>query len=191
MDKLNGSIKLLLYIFMIMIGFLVLFRLNNWVDDRKVSDKKKPSKNDNTIKKIDKVDSSASNIVTLKPEIEKNDSKPSIDGESVISTPYTNYLHDRFVTSPTKEDDVYFNPNISSAFLSEDEIEKIRNTKVRIRVKEDDKGNQDNPKEVLYNKIEKMTNENVATKEKILKEFESLSREMKLLLIENIMQRID
>ena len=43
----------------------------------------------------------------------------------------------------------------------------------------------------VHSKIAELTNNNRQEKERMLNEFNNLSKEMKLLLIENIMQKID
>jgi hypothetical protein len=48
----------------------------------------------------------------------------------------------------------------------------------------------ENDKSRLYNRINQMTTSNLETREKLLKEFEGLSKEMKLLLIDNIIQKM-
>lgn len=98
-----------------------------------------------------------------------------------------NYLYDRFVVSPTI-DDSFVDKQISEVFLDEKKYSEIRNKKVEIKVEPVQNLSE---KEILYNKIEQLTNNNRTEKERLLDEFNHLSREMKLLLIENILQKID
>lgn len=148
----------------LLIFFLTLFKYLNKAESKKSKTEKKDSKTESVTKE------------------EKKDSSNDVV--------YSNYLYDRFVSNPTKEDQVEYDSSISSAFLTEDEYQSIRNNKVEIKVKDTSSESALTEKELLYKKIESMTTENTATKEKLLEEFNSLSREMKLLLIENIMQQI-
>lgn len=98
-----------------------------------------------------------------------------------------NYLYDRFAVSPTRED--YFEEKrISDAFIDESELDSIRNRNVSIHVNSVDSAI--GTKERLHQRISQMTSQNQATRERLLEEFEGLSREMKLLIIDNIMQKM-
>ena len=98
-----------------------------------------------------------------------------------------NYLHDRFVVSPTKDDYVE-SKKISESFLSDTELGNIRNRNVNIHVNDVDYNL--SSKQSLHKRISEMTNHNQQTRERLLDEFEGLSREMKLLIIENIIQKM-
>jgi len=98
-----------------------------------------------------------------------------------------NYLHDRFAVTPTREDYVQ-EKRISDSFMSDDELDSIRNRDVKIRVNDVDSNI--GTKESLHRRISQMTSHNKETREKLLDEFEGLSREMKLLIIENIIQKM-
>lgn len=97
-----------------------------------------------------------------------------------------NYLYERFVDSPTAID-VVEPKKVSESFISNEEFSKIKDRDVKIRVKED---NSSVTKNALYNRINQMTSQNNEKREKLLEEFEGLSREMKLLIIENIIQKM-
>jgi len=100
---------------------------------------------------------------------------------------YDNYLHDRFSVYPSSIDYVE-DKKISESFLSEEELSTIRDSNIRIKVNDVDSGL--GGKENLYKRISQMTNHNQKTREKLLEEFEGLSREMKLLIIDNIIQKM-
>jgi hypothetical protein len=100
-----------------------------------------------------------------------------------------NYLYDRFVTKPTM-DDYMGEKKISESFLSEKEVDNIRNSNVSIRVKDVEKVSSISDKASLHNRIREMTASNLENRERLLKEFEGLSKEMKLLIIDNIIQRM-
>ena len=101
----------------------------------------------------------------------------------------TNYLYDRFVTNPTTDDAIYYRDNISQSFLSDEKYTEIRDKKVKIDVNPVERtccgGNK------IHRKIAELTNNNRLEKERMLEEFDHLSKEMKLLLIENIMHKVD
>ena len=100
----------------------------------------------------------------------------------------SNYLYDRFVVKPTSDDPECYKKSLSEAFLTEEKYREIRDNKVDIKV---EKVRSDVYKNNIQNRIRELTNNNRAEKEKLLDEFNNLSTEMKLLLIENIMQNID
>ena len=58
---------------------------------------------------------------------------------------------------------------------------------MKIRVND---SSSESDKNKLYNRINQMTSSNMETRERLLKEFEGLSKEMKLLLIDNIIQKM-
>ena len=97
-----------------------------------------------------------------------------------------NYLYDRFVDRPTSEDHIQ-ERKISEAFMSENELNAVKNRDIKIQVN-DSSLNGDKSK--LYSRINQMTSSNLETRERLLKEFEGLSKEMKLLLIDNIIQKM-
>ena len=115
-----------------------------------------------------------------KEEIKKDPSPDVFDN--------SNYLYDRFVVKPTNDDPECYKKSLSEAFLTEEKYREIRDNKVDIKV---EKVRSDVYKNNIQNRIRELTNNNRAEKEKLLDEFNNLSTEMKLLLIENIMQNID
>lgn len=102
-------------------------------------------------------------------------------------TNYSNYLYDRFVDNPSAEDEEDTSSIISEAFITDQEFEDIKNRTTTIKVNDVEDINSN--KNDVYSKIQALANENQENKEKLLEEFNSLSKEMKLLLIENILQR--
>ena len=123
---------------------------------------------------------------TQKTENKKEENVAQVeDKKEEYIEPNTNYLYDRFVTEPTDDDAMSIDENICDAFLKDDDYLEIRNHKVDIKVEKSD------DKSELYKRIEQITNNNRIEKEKLLDEFNGLSREMKLLLIENILQKME
>ncbi len=176
----SNPLQILIPIWLVLILLLLLFKFNNWVDSRpakKKEDKPKKDKKEETIKKIDEKSSDAL-AVTKEPE--KVEAKKD---EIFVGT---NYLYDRFVVNPSEEDKI--DDKKSELFLSTEESEEIKNKKVEIKVKPVESLSQ---KEALYRKIEEMTNKNVDERERLLEEFESLPRNTKLMLIENIIQKMN
>ena len=98
----------------------------------------------------------------------------------------SNYLYDRFVDRPTSDDYIQ-ERKISEAFMSENELNAVKNRDVKIQVND---SSLDSDKSRLYSRINQMTSSNLETRERLLKEFEGLSKEMKLLLIDNIIQKM-
>ncbi len=98
-----------------------------------------------------------------------------------------NYLYDRFVDRPTNDDCVP-DRRISEVFISENESEKLKNSNSQINTISDSQSSDDKSK--LYSRINQMTSNNMEKRERLLKEFEGLSKEMKLLLIDNIIQKM-
>lgn len=169
-------LRYLIPIWITIIFFLTLFKFNNWFDSLPSKKKdSKPSKEE--VKKVDKV---ADDSVAI-TRSQSSNPVPDI----VVKK---NYLYDRFVDNPTSEDNISDTRGDKKIFLTDEENKAIRNNKVEIRVK----NSTDNmsQKELLHNKIQEMTNENNTNKEKLLKEFEGLSKDMKLLLIENIISKM-
>lgn len=97
-----------------------------------------------------------------------------------------NYLYDRFVDRPSSEDHIQ-ERKISDAFMSENELNAVKNKDIKIRVND---SSLESDKSKLYSRINQMTSSNLETRERLLKEFEGLSKEMKLLLIDNIIQKM-
>ena len=173
MGVIQDPLKYIIPIFITLMILLLLFRFNNWVDDRKIKEKKPKAE---PVKKVEEKVETESNKITEIKEEAKN--------EIIVAD--TNYLYDRFVVSPTKDDEEE-SKEINSAFLSNEEADKIRNRKTEIKVGEVHLSE----KEQLYNKIEAMKSENLALKEHILSEFNTLSKEMKLMLLENIISNME
>ena len=196
-NSISNPIELLVYVLLALAFFMILFRISNWLESYQPKERKKKEK-----KKVEKV----VEVKETKIEIDKT-TEVKKDVEKVAETkelksdyvpmpivtdmkPASNYLYDRFVVSPSKED-VNATNAISESFISENELKEIRDRQVKIRVKNvEDISEISSDKQALYKKIQEMASENVDAKERLLREFESLPREMKLLLIENIMQKM-
>lgn len=158
--------------------FLILFKLANKLEEmvgkskpkEKKEDKKEPLKE----KEVTKDSEQKSKVLEDLPGDDKN-----------------NYLYDRFVVNPTIEDNIKVK-SISDTFITERDLKEIKEKKTYIRVSPVQKIScgccvPDEEKSTLENVIK----ENKSSKSKLLKEFNSLSKEMKILLIENILDSID
>ena len=165
MNIMENPLKYLIILLIILAILLLFFKVVDYINSKNPSTSKKE-------KEPEKVE-------------KKEEIVPDKEESSVVDS--SNYLFDRFVLSPSKEDNLIDDNN--QIFLSDKDYEDIKNRQIDIMVQEDDYLSGNNDKQSLYNKIEKMANENIEHKEKLLKEYEGLSREMKLLLIENIMSK--
>ncbi|MBE5758111.1 MAG: hypothetical protein E7345_04215 [Clostridiales bacterium] len=157
----------------LLILLLIFFKLNEFFIAKK---QKKVEKN--------KGKPSAEKEKTASEEKKTNvtqDDKTSKNENSITNTKCNgyNYLHDRFVDNPTS-DDIVEKDKLSSMFLSEDDYLKIKNEEIHIEVKSSDS---------IEDKLANAVKTNKAEREKLLDEFNNLSREMKLLLIENILKK--
>ena len=155
----------------LLVFFLLLFKIINKLEETKAKEKKpKETKKEEVVEK-------------------KEDSVKTL--EDLPGDDKNNYLYDRFVTNPTKDDDIQIK-TISDTFITEKDLEKIRTSKTHIRVSPVQKISCGChvPSETSK-KIEYMVNENKSARNKLLKEFDGLSKEMKLLLIENILNKMD
>ena len=167
----------------LLLGMLIFFKLVDFLFAN-AEKKKKKKESKSTEKKDSKPTEKKEEKVVENKKIEEkpNESQPtqtveSKQGVNTTSNGY-NYLHDRFVDNPTTDDVVCNNENYSM-FLSNEEYDRIRNEKIEIRVKEDGS---------LNGKIDTIIKGSNSEKERLLGEFNNLSKEMKLLIIENILK---
>lgn len=180
----ENPLVMLIIALIIMICFLIFFKIVNFFENIKVKSKPKSDKKASIAKSEKVSESKDDNANKIKvDESEKSEDIP-FDSKSM-----TNYLYDRFVVDPTIDDQTKYKSNISGAFISEEKYSEIRNNKVNIKV--EPVGYSNYQRNRIYDKINELTNNNRQEKEKLLDEFQNLSKEMKLLLIENIMQKID
>lgn len=195
----NNSIDTIyeLFISLTIFLFAIIFlcKVGNFLSSLPVKEVKKKSSKSEKIKEVKKenketvkvVDSATNNSANSSVNTSANVSNTPIIIQQVPNDNYqNNYLYDRFVERPTKEDYVKEN-KISQAFMSEKEFDSVRNNDIKIRVKDNEFQSEKNK---LYNRISQMTSSNLETRERLLKEFEGLSKEMKLLLIDNIIQKM-
>lgn len=158
--------------------FLLLFKITNYLEEKKA---KSPPKDKKEKEKDTKSSSSSDNKLEEKETII----------EDLPGDDKNNYLYDRFVENPTKEDNIQIK-SISDTFITEKDLDVIKNSKVYIKVSPVQKINCGcHISNSTHEKIESIINENRSARSKLLQEFDGLSREMKLLLIENIMKKID
>lgn len=204
--SIDNPVKLLICVLIVLAILIVLFKFQNWMDGRPVKEKKSKAKKEEpkkevikeTIKETIKEDTKNIAINIDKDEIVR-EVKEQVYSEIGSSMPMantkkisncSNYLYDRFVDSPTIDDNVQ-DKKAFDAFLTDDEANNIKDRNVKVEVKDvEDISSRDIKKDKLYKKIQEMANENIESKEQMLKEFESLPKSVKLLLIENIMQKM-
>lgn len=184
-NVIDNPVELLVFFLIVLATLKILFAIANWLESRPVKEKKKEDKSsaksqvveEKSVAKTEEVKEKAVSI-----EVRK-------DASLTASSSYGNYLYDRFVEAPSVEDNVSKSKKFDG-FLSEDEALDIKNRNIKIEVKDVEDISADYRKDDLYKKIEKMASQNVEAKEKMLQEFEQLPKSMKLLLIENIMQKM-
>lgn len=156
--------------------FLILFKLLNKLEELKSKKKSSDSKKTNDAKKSDET-----------PKEEKSEKVL----EDLPGDDKNNYLYDRFVVNPTNDDNIEIK-TISDTFITEKDLNTIKNSKVYIKVSPVQKVNCGcHISTTTHQKIENIISENKSARSKLLKEFDGLSKEMKLLLIENIMKKMD
>ena len=151
MDVIYNPFKYLFPLLITLLILLVLFKFNNWVEERKIKEKKPKEKKVATV--VEDKKSETKDVVVKADKIEEKQ-------KEIIVVSDTNYLYDRFVVAPTNEDNIQDNSS-NSAFISDDEYDDIRNRKTEIKVGEV----QLSDKELLYKKIEAMKNENLELKQ--------------------------
>lgn len=180
-NSIPGSAGILIIVLSIIVFLLVVIKLSQIFEKFLTKEKKSKNKQPEQQEKKEVVENKKSEDTTNEKQ-EHSENNAVVDNKPKV---YSNYLYDRFVDNPTNADNVV-DKKISEAFLSENEHHAIRDREIKIKVKET---SQELNNE-LYKKIQAMANENHEVKNKLLNEFESLPREMKLLLIENIMQKM-
>lgn len=163
-----------LIIALAILAFVVLFfKAINSLENAKP----KAKSNSKDKKSESKVESSDKSSDSKKGEEQNTVSKD--DGKSKPTKPDdSNYLYDRFVVSPTDDDKTMLDSNICSAFLNSKQEKDIHDKKVEIQV----------------SPVVDINDANLNTtdieKQKLIKEFESMSKEMKLLILENILKKM-
>lgn len=192
----DNPLELLIFTLCALAGLMILFKFANWLESRPVKEKKSKEKKATSEKEpIKETKEEKKDIVVSKDDIVK-EVKEQVYKEMnsnvtiVKSNDCSNYLYDRFVDSPSDDDNVNSKKSFQG-FLTDEEARNIRDRDVKIKVNDvEDISVLDDKKNELYKKIEKMATENIEAKEKMLQEFEQLPKSMKLLLIENIMQKM-
>jgi len=157
--------------------FLILFKINTYLESKDIKAKKTKSENKSNDNKV-----------------QENTSSENLDAKVLEDLPgddKNNYLYDRFVEHPTCEDHVHIK-SISDTFITEKDLEDIKNSKTYIRVSPVQKVNcACHLSSDTQEKISQIIDNNRTARSKLLEEFDGLSKEMKLLLIENIMNKKD
>ncbi|MDY5676619.1 MAG: hypothetical protein SPK63_02380 [Eubacteriales bacterium] len=158
---------------LVLIFFLVLFKILNYLDKVKEKSKPKEKKSDTKVESSEKSsseksDSSVKDAGSSSNSLAQDKSKVSGD---------TNYLYDRFVVSPTIDDKQVIDANICSAFLDIKKADEIKNKKLDIHV------------EPVVN-LDKEEIQKNNEKQKLLNEISNMSKEMKLLMLEDILKRM-
>lgn len=154
----------------VLIFFKLLFRISNYLEKLSASKKKSDAKKDV------KAEEKAVTTQSTKDEKSKTDT-------SVKSSNGDNYLYDRFVVTPTRDDSYRNEDSICNAFLEDKEAKDIREKKLDIHVE---------PLDVEKEKSKKVREIllKYEDKDKLLEDFSNMPREMKLLILENIMKRM-
>lgn len=182
----ENPLKLLYIALGILISFLTIIKISNFFESVMTKTKSKPKKEESKTEKV-KAEIKSEDIKESKSE--KIEEKGVVEDIVVDSKNMTNYLYDRFVANPTLDDSIKDNIMVSNAFLNDDDYAEIRDKKVKINV--EPVQNTSYSRENVYRRIQELTNNNRIEKEKMLDEFNNLPKEMKLLLIENILQSIE
>ena len=178
----------------ILIFFLILFKIGNLLEEYIAKKPAKAPKKKDSNEKTSKVTESKEKDTKKEPVEEKKVAEEKAASKVLEDLPgddKNNYLYDRFVLHPTRDDHIPIQ-SISDTFITEKDLEEIRNSKTYIRVSPVQKLNCGC--HISYDtqdKIESIINENRSARSKLLREFDGLSKEMKLLIIENIMKNID
>ncbi len=157
-----------------LIFFKVLFAVANYLEN--LGGKKKPEPKKETKKEPAKEEAKPAPKEPAEPP--KNNTVTT-----TIKSNYDNYLYDRFVVSPTGEDLQKNDAKISEAFLRDKEAKEIKDKKLDIHVEPLDVEKRKSAR--VYEILQKYEN-----KDKLLDDFESMPREMKLLILENIMKNM-
>jgi len=178
----------------ILVFFLILFKISNLLEEYLAKKPAKEPKKKESKEKPSSAKESKEKEVKKEPVEEKKSTEEKAESKVLEDLPGDdkhNYLYDRFVLNPTADDNIEIK-SISDAFITEKDLKDIRNAKTYIRV---------SPVQKLncgchiscgaQEKIEDIINENKSARSKLLKEFDGLSKEMKLLIIENMMKNID
>lgn len=155
--------------------FKILFAIGNYLENLGTSSKKSDTKKDEkTVKK---------QVEDEKPKEENVKEEKIKPIENTKNIGSDNYLYDRFVLTPTSDDINRNEDKICHAFLEDKEAKNIRDKKLDIHVEPLDieKEKSKRVKEILL-KYE--------DKEKLLDDFSNMPREMKLLILENIIKNM-
>lgn len=197
--------ELLIISAIVLIFFMILFKLANFLEAMPVREKKVKEK---VVKEKKEVKVEVKKEVKEKVDVDvKAKSSSCGDSSQGHVCPYANggymppiiingnsdgcnnYLYDRFVDRPSREDYIE-EKKISESFLSDKELDNIKNRDISIKVKDVETVSSISDKASLHNRIREMTTSNIESRERLLREFEGLSKEMKLLIIDNIIQRM-
>lgn len=160
----------------ILLFFKILFGLSNLLEKLQLSKKKsKDNKKEEKIEpaKVDKDEKSQQDAVAVQKS----------DGGNQKNAVESNYLYDRFVVTPTIDDPKTCDDKISDAFLSPKDAKNIKDKKVDIRVEPVDLQKEKSSR--VYEILQKYED-----KQKLLEEFSNMPKEMKILLIENIISKM-
>lgn len=159
----------------ILLFFKILFGLSNFLEKLDFS-KKKP-KNSKKEEKIEPAKTKSEEKAQ-----EKVESKTTVSGNQK-SIDSSNYLYDRFVVTPTNDDPKTCVDKISDAFLTPKDEKIIKDKKVEIHVEPVDLQKEKTSR--VYEILQKYED-----KQKLIEEFSNMSKEMKILLIENIINKM-
>ena len=172
----------------ILIFFKLLFKILNFLENlnlqKKSKQKQQSSKTKETKDLTNKTNIEKESISnSLNKDSEKETKKDNLLNAKNSNIELENYLYDRFVSKPTNIDNLRTDTNYRDAFLKKNVVEAV------IDRKNFENKNTINKSDVEKNidKLSDLKNE----KQKVIEEFNSMSKEMKLLIIENILQKLD
>lgn len=160
----------------VLLAFKIIFAISNALE-KFLSSKKKtaPAKADKkpTEEKKEPIKNSE--------EKSKETQEKGVSSTPKATTSNDNYLYDRFVVSPTRDDETKSCDKICNAFLEDKEADNIKNKKLEIKVEpiEEEKSKR------IYEILSRYED-----KDKLLDDFSNMPREMKLLILENILKKM-
>lgn len=156
--------------------FKILFWIGDFLSNLGNSKKSSPAKKEDKKeeKKEDKAPAKTDNVT--EKEIPKVNNATKADTSS-------NYLYDRFVVTPTNDDKNNCYQKINDAFIEVKQADAIKNNKVKIKVEPANL-------EIEKNKRIQEILSNAESRQKLLDEFSAMPKEMKIMMIENLIKKM-
>lgn len=160
----------------VLLAFKIIFAISNALE-KYISSKKKSE----PVKADKKPTEDKKEAVKSSEEKPKETQEKSVSSTQKTTSSNENYLYDRFVVSPTRDDETKSCDKICSAFLEDKEAVDIKNKKLEIKVEPIEEEKSKRVYEILSR---------YEDKDKLLDDFSSMPREMKLLILENILKKM-